>query len=236
MYHEFATDPKVQMMPENMQRRLVMLCCLHSNETIETLHETELAFALRISEEELAETKKLFLSKNFIDDNWILLSWEERQKPSDSSTPRVKKHREKKKREQETPTEQHVTTHVTDETLHVTNCNGLDKTRPEEIRIDKNPLTPVSENLKDSENGLVLKNDFGEGSGLVGWDILEFLRKDENGYGKAIDYANSAGFDLRGVIADYNRIRRKNHDYPIKPVGAFLAWMKTINPPNARAG
>ena len=41
MYAEFATDPKVQMMPEAMQRRLVMLLCLQCGNGIETFHETE---------------------------------------------------------------------------------------------------------------------------------------------------------------------------------------------------
>ena len=91
MYGEFANDPKVQIMPEHMQRRLIMIFCLHSNETLETLHETELAFALRITDDELAETKVLFLDKGFINDDWTPLNWDKRQKRSDSSTERVKR-------------------------------------------------------------------------------------------------------------------------------------------------
>lgn len=79
LYSEFAHDPKVQIMPEHMQRRLVMLMCLRCSNVLETLHETELAFHLRISETELAETKALFLQKGFIDDCWNLLNWEKRQ-------------------------------------------------------------------------------------------------------------------------------------------------------------
>ena len=37
MYAEFATDPKVQMMPEAMQRRLVMLLCLQCGNGIENV-------------------------------------------------------------------------------------------------------------------------------------------------------------------------------------------------------
>jgi hypothetical protein len=97
LYSEFAHDPKVQMLPEAMQRRYVMLMCLRCSETLETLHETEIAFQLRLSEAELIETKQLFVSKNFIDKQWNLINWDKRQFVSDSSTMRVAKHRQKKK-------------------------------------------------------------------------------------------------------------------------------------------
>jgi hypothetical protein len=87
------------MLSEAMQRRYVMLMCLRCSETLETLHETEIAFQLRLSEAELIETKNLFISKNFIDKQWNLLNWDKRQFVSDSSTMRVAKHRQKKKQE-----------------------------------------------------------------------------------------------------------------------------------------
>ena len=97
LYSEFAHDPKIQMLSEAMQRRYVMLMCLRCSETLETLHETEIAFQLRLSESELIETKQLFISKNFIDKHWNLLNWDKRQFVSDSSTMRVRKHRDNKK-------------------------------------------------------------------------------------------------------------------------------------------
>lgn len=97
LYSEFAHDPKIQMLPEAMQRRYVMLMCLRCSETLETLHETEIAFQLRLSEAELIDTKQLFISKNFIDKHWNLLNWDKRQFVSDSSTMRVRKYRDKKK-------------------------------------------------------------------------------------------------------------------------------------------
>jgi hypothetical protein len=97
LYSEFAHDPKIQMLSEAMQRRYVMLLCLRCSEVLETLHETEIAFQLRLSTDELDETKKLFISKNFIDKHWNLLNWDKRQFVSDSSTMRVAKHRNKKK-------------------------------------------------------------------------------------------------------------------------------------------
>jgi hypothetical protein len=97
LYSEFAHDPKIQMLSEAMQRRYVMLMCLRCSEVLETLHETEIAFQLRLSTDELDETKQLFISKNFIDEQWNLINWDKRQFVSDSSTMRVAKHREKKK-------------------------------------------------------------------------------------------------------------------------------------------
>jgi hypothetical protein len=115
LYSEFAHDPKVQMLSEAMQRRYVMLMCLRCSEVLETLHETEIAFQLRLSTDELDETKKLFISKNFIDKHWNLLNWDKRQFVSDSSTMRVAKHRNKKKQVSNT-----------DETLQKRPSNAID--------------------------------------------------------------------------------------------------------------
>lgn len=97
MYSEFSHDPKIQMMTEAMQRRYIMVMCLRCSNDLVTLHETEIAFHLRITDAELAETKALFIAKGFIDDQWNLLNWDKRQFKSDSSAERVARHRENKK-------------------------------------------------------------------------------------------------------------------------------------------
>ena len=105
LYAEFASDAKVQMMSEALQRRYMMLMCLRcSGELVtlhETLHETDrdaaIAFLLRISSEDLAETKRVFMAKGFIGDDWQLTNWDKRQFHSDSSAARVARHRAKKK-------------------------------------------------------------------------------------------------------------------------------------------
>ena len=97
MYAEFASDPKVQSMTEIMQRRLIMILCLRCSNMLVTLHDDEIAFALRISEEELISTKTLFIRKLFIDEKWEIMNWDKRQFVSDSSAPRVAKHRANKK-------------------------------------------------------------------------------------------------------------------------------------------
>jgi hypothetical protein len=97
LYAEFAKDPKVQIMPEVMQRRLIMIFCLRCSNELVTLQDDEIAHALRINEQELAETKALFLRKNFINEDWDVLKWDERQFVSDSSAERVARHRAKQK-------------------------------------------------------------------------------------------------------------------------------------------
>ena len=99
MYAEFAHDPKVQMLSEIDQRRYMMLLCLRCGNGDVTLHETEVAFQLRISDEEWSQTKAILLSKNLIDNDNKPTAWDKRQYASDSSAERVAKHRNAKKHE-----------------------------------------------------------------------------------------------------------------------------------------
>jgi hypothetical protein len=78
---------------------LVMVFCMRASNSLVTLHETEIAFQLRVSDDELKETKRLFVSKGFIDESWNVLNWDKRQFRSDSSAERVSRHREKKRKE-----------------------------------------------------------------------------------------------------------------------------------------
>jgi hypothetical protein len=139
LYSEFAHDPKIQMLPEAMQRRYVMLMCLRCSETLETLHETEIAFQLRLSETELIETKQLFVSKNFIDKQWNLLNWDKRQFVSDSSTMRVRKYRDKKKQPSNV-----------DETLQKRQSNAIDTDTDTEQKHKKTTIVATPEGVSDS--------------------------------------------------------------------------------------
>jgi hypothetical protein len=129
LYSEFAADPKVQSMSEAMQRRLVMVLCIRSSNVLETLHEEEIAFFLRLSAEELAATKSLFVRKGFIDETWSILNWDKRQYASDSSTDRVRRFREAKKLHDETKGNVSETPPDTDtdtDTDALSNPNGLE--------------------------------------------------------------------------------------------------------------
>lgn len=97
MYSEFASDPKVQMMNEADQRRFVMVLCMRCSNDNVTLHDEEIAFQLRISNEQWAATKAVFLAKNLINKDNTPTAWDKRQFVSDSSAERVARHRAKKK-------------------------------------------------------------------------------------------------------------------------------------------
>lgn len=99
MYSEFASDPKVQMMSEADQRRFVMLLCMRCSNDDVTLHDDEIAFQLRISNEQWAATKAVFLAKKLINKDNTPTAWDKRQFVSDSSAARVAKHRANKKHE-----------------------------------------------------------------------------------------------------------------------------------------
>lgn len=97
MYAEFATDPKVQMLSEADQRRYIMLLCLRCCNGDVTLQDDEVAFQLRISNEEWAETKAILQDKGLIDEQSMPTAWDRRQYVSDSSAARVAAHRARKK-------------------------------------------------------------------------------------------------------------------------------------------
>lgn len=95
LYSEFAFDPKIQSMNETLQRRYVMFLCLRCNGDIPGLTDEMAACALRISPDELTETKEKFVSIGLISENYDINKWSERQYSSDSSTERVHKFRNK---------------------------------------------------------------------------------------------------------------------------------------------
>ncbi|HET8688991.1 MAG TPA: conserved phage C-terminal domain-containing protein [Methanosarcina sp.] len=92
MYSEFMHDPKVQMLSEQDQRRLVMILCMRCNSDV-TLQDNHVTFTLRISNEEWMRSKNVFIQSGFIDEQNNVLNWDKRQFISDSSAARVAKHR-----------------------------------------------------------------------------------------------------------------------------------------------
>lgn len=153
LYSEFATDPKVQMLSESDQRRLIMLFCFRCNDHV-TLHDEEVTFLLRISNDEWIATKERFIKKGLIDESNKLLNWDKRQYSSDSSKDRVAAHRERKKKEK-TETykfnddcNDECNNHVT---LHVTNCNALD-TEQIQNRTDTETTIDTNVSIVGNEN------------------------------------------------------------------------------------
>lgn len=95
MYSEFAFDHKLQMMTEAEQRRFVMLLCLRCSNGDVTLHDTQIAFQLRISEQDWQATKSVFIAHKLIDSKNNVMNWDKRQFLSDSSRERVARYRER---------------------------------------------------------------------------------------------------------------------------------------------
>ena len=95
MYSEFAFDHKLQMMTEAEQRRFVMLLCLRCSNGDVTLHDTQIAFQLRISEQDWQATKSVFIAHKLIDSKNNVMNWNKRQFLSDSSRERVARYRER---------------------------------------------------------------------------------------------------------------------------------------------
>lgn len=104
MYSEFAYDPKVQVLTEALQRRYVMLLCLHSGNQYENRPEDEIAFALRVTRDEFVTTRDEFVRRGLLNEKtYAINGWEKRQYISDIKDPtaaeRQKRYREKKRNE-----------------------------------------------------------------------------------------------------------------------------------------
>ena len=97
LYAEFAYDPKMQMLPECMQRRFIMLLCFRCGNDGKVLQDSEVMFLLRISMDETRETKALFVTSGFINKDWTLKNWQKRQRDQKAGAARVAKSRAKKK-------------------------------------------------------------------------------------------------------------------------------------------
>jgi hypothetical protein len=97
LYTEFASDPKVQLLDETLQRRFVMLLCLAGAGVTPTNDVSVVDFALRIGVSECERTRSILVSKGLIGDDWFPRKWTKRQFESDSSTERVKRFRKRHK-------------------------------------------------------------------------------------------------------------------------------------------
>jgi hypothetical protein len=140
-YHEFASDPKIQMLSEKDQRRFVMVLCLRCCNGAVTLQDNQIAFQLRISIDEWLESKKLLIQLNLVDELNRPVNWDKRQLKSDHSRQRVEKHRNRY-------------------------SNVLDQTRPDQTRPDSD-TEPDQEPEKKKVNGFLHANGKVNGLGFI---------------------------------------------------------------------
>lgn len=98
LYSEFSTDPKIQVLTEALQRRYVMLLCIHCSENYEKRPDDEISLALRVTVEDWQETKKEFIKRGLLLPDGTIRGWEKRQFISDIKDPTAKE-RQKRYRE-----------------------------------------------------------------------------------------------------------------------------------------
>ncbi|WP_250865647.1 hypothetical protein [Caballeronia sp. INSB1] len=137
MYTDFLNNPKMITLAFEDQRHFIGVLALKGEGTLDNACAPELltrivAQRLWIDHAVIGEVKRRLVAAGLIDENWQPLAWEKRQMRSDSSTERVRAHREKAKQ-----------TRNDDETLQERSSNGLDKKREEEIREEERETKPA---------------------------------------------------------------------------------------------
>lgn len=100
LYAEMVDDEKVGALAFSDRWFFVAILCLKCDGTLDnyigkTL-DKKVAFKLRISLSEVEELKTRLLEEGLVDISWQPVAWDRRQFKSDSSAERVKRHREKK--------------------------------------------------------------------------------------------------------------------------------------------
>lgn len=159
MYSEFANDPKVQMLSEAMQRRLIMLFCLRCSDVTVTASDEEIAFQLRISDAELQETKAVFIAKGFVTKTWEIKNWDKRQFASDSSAERTRAYRAKKR--DVTETSQHQKSDAIDTEQNRTDTEQIVTAKPVSRKTRMPDGFEISERVKTwaAEKGFTRLNE-----------------------------------------------------------------------------
>ncbi|UGA46648.1 hypothetical protein HU230_0011650 [Bradyrhizobium quebecense] len=105
MYGDVINDPKVMRLPEAMRWRWVAFLCLASRNKGRLPPVADIAFALRMSDDDAGASVRQLCAAGLLDETepgaYAPHNWEGRQYKSDSSTVRVREHRERLKREAE---------------------------------------------------------------------------------------------------------------------------------------
>lgn len=105
LYHEIATDPVVKLLAFDDQRHFIWSLCMKASGLLDRefptpqLRERAIAGYLGVSLSTADEVRRRLLEVGLIDAAWHPVNWDKRQMRSDSSTDRVREHRERKRRE-----------------------------------------------------------------------------------------------------------------------------------------
>lgn len=128
MYHEFVSDPKVQLLAFEDQRHFIALLCLKCSDVLDSeapspiYRDRMIAKALGLSPDAALEARRRLVEIGLIFDDWQPVKWESRQYEHDVSTSRVKDWRAKKR--SETFQQQSVTV---SETTEIQNRSDTDQ-------------------------------------------------------------------------------------------------------------
>ena len=143
MYSKVMTDPAMEFLSFEDQRHFVWVLCIKNDGYLDKGYESSkldrmMGIKLGVQGDHLQGVKQRLMEEELIDSEWQPRGWSEAQKPSDSSSLRVKKHREKAAKK---PPEE------TDVTAVKRYSNGLDKNRED---IDNKPLVSSGKPKPDS--------------------------------------------------------------------------------------
>lgn len=155
MYGDVINDPKVMRLPEVMRWRWVALLCMASRNSGRLPGVPDIAFALRMSEDDAGATLWDLNAAGLVDEVepgiYAPHNWEGRQYKSDSSTARVREHREKVKREAEEAAKRNVSCNG-DGNVSVTAQNRTEQSRSEHSSrsVDRSASEPKQIDLEEA--------------------------------------------------------------------------------------
>jgi len=145
---DIKDNPKLRFLPESVQLRFLWCLALHKEGRLVNQPISKIAFCLHLPEPEVADLLKSLVEHRLLLDNFSPKGWEERQFQSDSSTPRVQKHRAKINETFPKRSIGNVPQHNTTQTQHNTTQHILD-TKAEE---DSDPLLSAKAEKKQASS------------------------------------------------------------------------------------
>lgn len=165
LYIDWISHPKVQRLSEVDQRRFVCLMCMQSAGRLKRSSIGDIAFELRITEEEADATILRLKSAKLLDRDGGVHNWDDRQPKRDHSAARTAKYRVNKKLRDSSCESQ-----ASHGDACVTLCDGhgdaLDQIIVEQITSDTSAkaseevaLDPKAESATHLLRGLILEND-----------------------------------------------------------------------------
>lgn len=101
LYHRIIDDEKIRLLAFEDRWHFIALCCLKADGLLDepesSLRERKIAVKLGVQTRELDEVRRRLSEVGLIDENMHPVAWDALQYVSDTSTDRVRKHREKSK-------------------------------------------------------------------------------------------------------------------------------------------